>query len=106
MKQVVRTMVAVVLLASLNLSSAMAQYAYRPSDENPFQLDNQTIQATTPITLTRGQKLTDVGRTLLFSSVAFALMGAAHDAYIGFMGYDGSSPIEYDYGGGARRARL
>ena len=100
MKQVVRTMVVVLLLASLNLSSAVAQYAYRPSDENPFQLDNQTIQATTPITLTRGQKLTDVGRTLLFSSAAFALMGAAHDAYIGFMGYDGSSPIEYDYGGG------
>ena len=64
MKQVVRTMVAVLLLASLNLSSAMAQYV--SSDVNQF-LDDEA-----KIVQTRGQHYVDVGRGLLFTGVSLA----------------------------------
>ena len=64
MKQVVRTMVVMLLLASLNLSSAMAQYV--SSDVNQF-LDDEA-----KIVQTRGQHYVDVGRGLLFTGVSLA----------------------------------
>ena len=64
MKQVVRVVVAVLLLASLNLSSAMAQYV--SSDVNQF-LDDEA-----KIVQTRGQHYVDVGRGLLFTGVSLA----------------------------------
>lgn len=99
MKQVVRIAV-FALVAVLVCNNSMAQYAYQPVGENPFQTEIEQVQMSTPMALTKGQKWTDVGRTLLFSSAAFMLMCTVHDAYIGFMGFEGSSENEYDYGGG------
>ncbi|MBR2061107.1 MAG: hypothetical protein IJ979_04165 [Tidjanibacter sp.] len=95
MKQVVRIAV-FALVALLVCNNSMAQYAYMPMGENPFQTEIE--QGSDPIELTKGQKWTDVGKSVLFTGLGLALAGVAHDAYIGFMGVEEED--EYMYGGG------
>ncbi|MBR2170346.1 MAG: hypothetical protein IKK02_04640 [Tidjanibacter sp.] len=80
MKQVVRIAV-FTLVALLVCSSSMAQYAYQPLGENPFQTEIEQVQVSDPMALTKGQKWTDAGRGVLFTGLASALTILSLDVY-------------------------
>lgn len=69
MKQVVRVVI-FTLVALFVCNNSMAQYAYQPMGDNPFQ--TEIGQGSDPIELTKGDKYLDAGRGILFSGLSLA----------------------------------